>query len=155
MTFSDRPARAHGFTLIELMIAMVIFALLAAISIPTYNAQVRKGRRTEAKTAVLDLAGREERLYSVTNAYSQTPSDLGYAAVGVPWSGVIVGNNYYQVTVTAVAAPPSFTITATASSTDQLKDTACRTYTVNQLGVQGATTSTGTTSAAITAACWR
>jgi type IV pilus assembly protein PilE len=153
MTLTDRPARAHGFTLIELMIAMVIFALLLGISIPTYNVQVRKARRTDAKTAVLDLAGREERLYSVTNAYSQTPSDLGYGAVGVAWPAVVIGNSYYTVNV--VAAATTFTVTATASSTDQLKDTACRTYTVNQLGVQGATNSVGATSAAITATCWR
>lgn len=155
MTISDQPARAHGFTLIELMVAMVVMALLLSISIPTYKSQIRKSRRTEAKTAVLDLAGREERLYSVTNAYSATPADLGYAASGS--FPVNVGTNaYYQVTVTLPTTnPPAFLVTATAISTDQLKDTACRTFTVDQTGVQGATNSSGTSSTAITATCWR
>jgi type IV pilus assembly protein PilE len=150
MTLSDRPARAHGFTLIELMIAMVIFALLLAISIPTYRAQVRKGRRTEAKTALLDLAGREERLYSVNNAYSGTPSALGYGAVGAVFP-LNVGNNYYQVSM-PVQTATTFTFTATAVDPDQLNDTTCRTFTITHLGVQTAASSTG---ANTTATCWR
>ena len=55
-----------GFTLIELMIVVVVLTLLAAIAIPTYSNQIRKSRRSEAKSALLDLAGREER-FMATN----------------------------------------------------------------------------------------
>jgi type IV pilus assembly protein PilE len=51
-----------GFTLIELMVTLAIAAILLSIVVPTYQAQVRKSRRTEAKTAILDFAAREERL---------------------------------------------------------------------------------------------
>jgi type IV pilus assembly protein PilE len=151
MTISDRPARDHGFTLIELMIAMVVLALLLSISIPTYKNQIRKSRRTEAKTALLDIVGREERLYSVTNAYSATPSDLGYAATGVAWSAVTIGNGYYQISI-PVQTATTFTVTATAITTDQLKDTACRSFTIVQTGVQTALDSSGADN---TATCWR
>lgn len=149
MTISDRTARDHGFTLIELMVAMVVLALLLSISVPTYKSQIRKSRRTEAKTAVLDLAGREERLYSVTNAYSQVPSDLGYAASAATFP-MNVGNGYFQVNVTAAAT--TFTITATAITTDQLLDTACKTFTIVQTGVQTAQNSSSVDN---TTTCWR
>ena len=151
---TDRSRRAGGFTLIELMIAVVIAAILLSITVPLYMDQIRKSRRTEAKSAVLDLAGREERLFSVNNAYSATPSDLGYGAVGDTFP-ITIGGGYYQLTVAVpVTVPPNttFTVTATAISTDQLNDTDCRTYTVNQLGVQ---TATNASSALNTAACWR
>ena len=85
-------------TLMELMIVVVIVSILASIAIPSYIQQVRKSRRVEAKTALLDLAGREERYFStsVTGAnYSALPADLGYTGA---WP-IQVGNNYYQVTL--------------------------------------------------------
>ena len=68
----------RGFTLIELVIAMVIVSILAALAIPSYSAYVRKSRRTDAKNALLDMASLEERFFTTNNTYSSTPSDLGY-----------------------------------------------------------------------------
>ena len=52
-------SRRHaGFTLVELMITVVILAIVVSIAMPSYSVQVRKSRRTEARTALLDLAGR-------------------------------------------------------------------------------------------------
>ncbi len=43
--------------------------------------QIRESRRTEAKTALLDLAGREERFFSTNGStYSSATADLGYTA---------------------------------------------------------------------------
>ena len=137
-----RPALA-GFTLVELMIVVTIVAILAAIAIPQYNSSVRKSRRTEAKSAVLDLAGREERYFNTNNAYSATPSDLGYGPVGATFPETI-GSGYYQVTVavTAAAPPvlPTYTITAVPITADQLKDTTCLFFSVTNTGLQSATT---------------
>ena len=36
------------------------------------SSQVKKSRRTDARNALLDIAGREEKLFSVANAYSAT-----------------------------------------------------------------------------------
>ncbi len=135
-----------GFTLIELMVTVGIVAILGTIAMSTYTKQVQKSRRTDARSAVLDLAGREEKLFSTTNAYSATPSDLGYAAVGVNFP-VTVGSGYYQVTVAVPNPPVSYLITATPLGT-QLNDTACASLSVDQLGSQA---STGTDTASN---CW-
>src|SRR5580692_8219658 len=108
--------RMGGFTLIELMIAVVIVAIIAAIALPAYTQQTQKARRAEARNVLLDIAGREERFLSVSNAYSQLPSDVGYG--GAAWPQNVTPNSYYSVTVT-VPAPgfpagtPSFLVTAT------------------------------------------
>ena len=67
---ANRITRARGFTLIELMITIVVGVILMIIAVSSYGTQVRKSRRTDAKTAVLDLAGREERNFSTTNTYA-------------------------------------------------------------------------------------
>ena len=55
-------ARERGVTLIELMITVVIVAILAAIAYPSYTQYVLRSHRTAAKTALHDMASRQERL---------------------------------------------------------------------------------------------
>lgn len=132
--------RSAGFTLIELMITVVIATVLISIAIPSYSNSIRKSRRTEAKTALLDIAGREERFYNTNNTYSIVPSDIGYGAAGVPFP-MNVGSGYYQVNVqlTNVAGVPGYTITAVPISVDQLKDVTCAQFQLTNTGAQTAT----------------
>lgn len=137
-----------GFTLIELMITVAIVAVLATIATASYTTQIQKSRRTDARSALLDLASREEKLFSTTNAYSLTLSDLGY-------SSNTVGSGYYTVAITVpdttqanYASIPTYLITATAIAA-QTGDTQCATLSINQTGLQ---MSTPTTTPAST--CW-
>ena len=142
--------RIGGFTLVELMVTCVVLAIIVGIAVPSYTQQVRKSRRADARNAVLDLAGREERFLSISNSYSQTPTDVGYTAFPVA-----VNNGYYQLSVVVPdpAQPgvtPSYSITATTFGV-QVGDTACASFSVNQLGQQTALDSGG---ALNTATCW-
>ena len=142
--------RVRGFTLVELMVTVVVLAIIVGIALPSYQAQVRKSRRADARNAILDLAGREERFLSISNSYSQTPADVGYAAFPAT-----VNNGYYQLTVTAPdltqpGVTPSYLITAMYFG-PQVADTDCAQFTVNQLGQQAALTAGG---APNTATCW-
>jgi type IV pilus assembly protein PilE len=135
---SFRAARPKGFTLIELMITVAVVALLAAVALPSFLNQIRKSRRTEARTALLDLATRAERMYSTTNSYwdttnALTPADLGYTG---NWPITNVGSGYYSINLSNSTAT-SFTFTATASGT-QVSDTTCNTFTVDNTGKQAA-----------------
>ena len=145
MSMRFKPARVAGFTLVELLVTIVVAATLISIAVPTYMSQVRKSRRTEARTAVLDLATREERYYSVNNSYSQAAVDLGYGTDTGQIQNLVVGNGYYQVTVTSTAAiPPAragFSVVATAIGA-QAKDTSCLTFSVDQTGAQTSTPAT-------------
>ncbi len=139
---NNRGSRSGGFTLIELMVTILIVAILAAIAVPTYTSQMRKSRRTEAKTALLDLAAREERFFATNSAYTNVVANLGYTGA---WP-VTVGSGYYQINVTAASAT-AFTATATPVSA-QATDSTCGTYTLDNTGTQSVSgTATSTT-------CW-
>ena len=159
---STRRSRLRGFTLVELMMVVVIAAILLSIAVPSYMTSIRKSRRADAKTAALELAGREER-YLTTNpaGYSVTPADLGYTAFGV--GNPIGSGQYYYVSAVCVAPPgaasaclpstlagPSFLITVTPMpGTSQAGDTQCTSFSVDSGGSQFATGSLPA------ATCWQ
>ena len=146
-TQTVRFSRTAGFTLIELMVAVVIATILVTIAVPSYTNYIRQAHRTDARTALLDFAGREERYMSTHSSYTNDPTQLGYGvAAGNP---VPVGSNYYQLTVCINAVLPgctgagattgnAFNITATAINS-QANDTACATLSVDSSGNQTAT----------------
>lgn len=152
-------SRGRGFTLIELVITMLIAATLAAIAIPSYSNYVRKSRRVEARSALLDMASLEERYFSTQNVYSAAPSDLGFSGA----YPVVVGGGYYTVALSQniAAIPPSATSAGTAAyfqftattvaTSDQVKDTTCAKFTVDSAGVQLASNSANVDT---TATCW-
>jgi type IV pilus assembly protein PilE len=132
-----------GFSLIELMIVVVIIAILASIAVPAYTSSIRKSRRTEAKTAILDFAAREERLYATQNTYSTDPVALGYTGAGGSWP--VSTGSYYQIETPSSApasssAPATFSVTVDPSpGSPQLGDAACASFSVTQTGAQSAT----------------
>jgi type IV pilus assembly protein PilE len=153
----------RGFTLVELIVTLVILATLTAIAVPSYTHHVLVSHRTEAKSALLDLASMEERYFSVNNAYTNVPSNLGYtASAGTAF--YIGTDQYYQVSTTGInvqpataptsttaGTPATFNITATAVGR-QAQDTACTTFVVYSSGQQTAQTSAGTDNSTN---CWQ
>jgi type IV pilus assembly protein PilE len=146
--------RARGFTLLELMIAVTISAILTIMAVSSYQTSVQHSRRTDAKTALNDIAGREQRFLSVTNRYSLNPEELGYSSTATTFgSAFTVGNGYYTLSVSNVNAatattPATFLATATAIGS-QAKDAACATFTIDSTGNYGFS-GTGTASPP----CW-
>jgi type IV pilus assembly protein PilE len=106
-------APSRGFTLIELMIAVVIVAILAMIAMPAYtSARVRNNRAT-AQAFLANIAANEQQYFVDNRAYAACTSVSSCAstlAVASP-SGV---SAYYAVQVSlASSGPPGFTATAT------------------------------------------
>jgi type IV pilus assembly protein PilE len=163
-----------GFTLVELMVVVLVGAILVGIAVPGFQSQIRKSRRTDAKTAVLDLAGREEKYLSLNNTYSASPAQLGYAAsTSTTAFPMNVGSNYYRIyvcvptgagtTSTTVACTTASAINATGTSyivaaipiagTSQANDSSCQYFAIDNTGTQFASSTAGI-GTATTTTCW-
>jgi prepilin-type N-terminal cleavage/methylation domain-containing protein len=83
----------HGFTLIELLVVIIIIGILAAIAIPIFLNQRKKGVDASIKSDVKQFATQIETYYTDNQAY---PGDIAYGAAGVD---IVVGSE--KVTVSA------------------------------------------------------
>jgi len=120
--------RSRGFTLIELMIAVAIVAILTAIAVPAYDDSVRKSRRGQAKADMAELAQRAERWHTVNNTYVGFWASVPPEQRVSPRNGGTVAYN-----ITQAETANTFTVTA-APQGGQTKDTRCGTLTLNQAG---------------------
>ncbi len=143
-----KPVFINGFSLIELLIAVAIVAILAAIAYPSYQEQIRKSRRADAKSVLLQGAQWMERFYTENNCYSKTRlingdgtvTICGGTAVVLPFtkSPIDGGTQYYDISLAAVAQN-TFTLNAAPTSgTDQTKDK-CQTLTLTNTGLKDVT----------------
>ncbi|WP_418118465.1 type IV pilin protein [Variovorax sp. 350MFTsu5.1] len=69
MNHTTKRAAVRGFTLIELMVVVAVIGILAAIAYQSYTEAVLKGRRAQARTALLELMQQQERYMTQRNAY--------------------------------------------------------------------------------------
>lgn len=117
--------KQSGFTLIELMIAVAVVGILAAIAYPSYQEHVRQTRRAEVATVLLENAQLLERHFTRNGAY-----DAG--SVGLSAQSPASGTAVY--TIAATLGSNTYALTATAVVGGIMAGDACAIYTFNQVG---------------------
>ncbi|MDH3532294.1 MAG: type IV pilin protein [Gammaproteobacteria bacterium] len=117
-----------GVTLVELMIVVVIVGILAAVAYPSYQDQVRKTRRADGKSVLLQTAQQLERCYTRFSSYNNAA-----CAVTFP---IDSPEGYYVVNPVGVVGASAFTLSA-APQGAQVSDTKCGTLRLTSTGIQG------------------
>jgi type IV pilus assembly protein PilE len=108
--------KTRGFTLIEVMVVVTIIGILVAIAFPSYQNYLRKGRRAQAQSYLMEVTNAQQqylldaRSYApdVTTLKKPTPTDV---------------SNFYAIAIAVAGPPPSFTVTATPSGAQAVDGT--------------------------------
>lgn len=143
-----KGARQQGFTLIELMIVVVVVAILAALAFPQYRDYVLRSNRAVAKSALTQIADRQEQFYVANKSYADDLTDLGYAADplfvdrGGNWTAADGGAALYRISLWGATAS-TFRLEADVRNA-QLQDSKCFKLTLNQAGQRTAQKQGGT-----------
>jgi type IV pilus assembly protein PilE len=121
------PRQSTGFTLIELMIAVVIIAVISAIAIPAFTDAVRKSRRSDAFAALLTLQQAQERWRSNNASYAPLANT---ATSGNPANGLGLSTTspgaYYSISVSGVDNTGYSAFAIAASDKSQAGDAGCQ-----------------------------
>ena len=125
--------KVKGFTLNELMIVVVVMAVLAMIAYPTYEEQVRKSRRSDGQSALLELSTLMEHYYTENNTYAgaTTPAVVG--------GGSTSREGYYNLSISNLSATTYTLNAAPVAGGPQASDT-CGTLTLTQTNIKGPNT---------------
>lgn len=126
-----RPMFNGGFTLLELMMTVAIIAIVSSLAYPSYMKLVARNNRAAAQAVLMDIASRQQSYLLDARAYAESLDDLG---VAVP--GNVTAHFTISLDTDNTAAPPTFTVSASASAVQSDRDEDCASLSVDAAGTR-------------------
>ena len=88
----------RGFSLIELMIAVAVIGILAAIAIPNYKDYVIRTRQQDAKVCIASVIAAETEYFTEYKTYTESIGKFGSGAdIEVDCMGNSSFDGYYDI----------------------------------------------------------
>ncbi len=148
MQYAPHRKAGLGFTLIELMITVAILAIIVSIAYPSYQEQVRKSRRADGQSMLMQVMQAQERHYTENYTYTTDLDSSGDAGeLGLDGSGASAGNvlsdeEHYEISAAACGGGIGECVQLTATPRKDQANDGCGNLTLDSTGDKGRTGST-------------
>ena len=114
-------------TLTELLIVVTIVAILASIALPSWDSQVKKSRRADARNTLMSVQVEQEKYRADNGRYAPSMSALGLSTYNS------TSRDYYNVSI--VSSSTTAFVASAAPNTNRGQDNdLCGTFAVDQSG---------------------
>jgi type IV pilus assembly protein PilE len=145
------PHAARGFTLTEVLTALVVIAVLAAIAIPTWRTHLLRVRRAEARDALTALQAAQDRYFG-QHAHYATGAQLSTRAPDGLDLSPTTAQGLYAITLETSADGLGYLATARAvAAAGQETDDHCASFSIDHVAQMSAVDSAGVDRSAD---CW-
>lgn len=124
--------KSRGITLIELMVVIAVLGIIVSIAYPAYQDQMRKARRSDCHTQLMELASLEERFFTEFGRYTAT-----ITAGGLALPNNVSDEGFYTAAAVVGGGGQTFTLTCTGQGA-QAGD-GCGNLTIDNTGLEGRT----------------
>lgn len=137
-----KGAGVGGFTLIELVVAVCIVGILAAIAYPSYINNVTKTRRSAAAACLSGFATQMERFYTTNLRYDEDGDDNPMNTAALVAMGLDCASNqntgeYYSYRFAAEQPTrTTYVIEAAPSGIQAERDAGCGTLSISNTGAR-------------------
>ncbi len=124
-----------GITLVELIVAVAIVAVLASIALPSYWGHMNKSRRVDATHTLIDYAAKQELYFAQHGGYTGDLSELNVS--------VVSPEEFYDIKVDKCESQDDYSVcyilkAKAKTSAAQKDDNKCAVFTLDSKGVKGA-----------------
>ena len=118
---ASAPPAAAGFTLIEILIALALVAILTTVAYPSYRDYVVRSSRSAAQTELLELSSVQEKISLNANAYSGDVAAAynGTATGGLGKTSGRTDDGKYALALAGVGQTYTLTATPVGGTTQQ------------------------------------
>ena len=128
---------ARGFSLVEMMIALLIAGLLFFVALPGYRGVVLKSARAAGIGVLISVMARQEQYFINRKRYALRLDDLGLPSpyyVDKQAEPVNAGRAVYRIELDVEA--DEYVGVKAVPQNNQLEDSACMTFTISRIGVR-------------------
>ena len=147
-----------GFSLMELMIALAIVAILVSIALPAYTSYIAKARRADARTQLVAAAQFMQRFYAANDSFAkdragndvptQIPADLKQSPAD--------SSKLYDLAIPSdTLKDGSFVLRMVPVAGGSMQTDQCGSFTLTSTGVRGVLVNDVAGETALRDSCWR
>jgi len=145
------PRRRHGFSLVELLVALAIAAILLFVALPGYQFMVLKSTRAAARATLLDVVSRQEQYFVNHKRYAINLGGLGLPEpYHVDSRGEAVESGAASYNVSLELRDGNYTGAVAAPVNRQASDSQCLAFSLSHSGVRAVSGA----QASSPGACW-